>query len=168
MDECACREVYTVSRGPWLRPGPDPTPCSLTAPALARSRAASSAVSVLLEAVSWMTPPPAEVDRNPSGRPSRSTSQSITCVSSSVHAGLVAHSMPWTPRPEESRSPRIEGPEALAGKYAKKFGDCQWVIPGMTISSMSRSTSPNGSPCSGAERGSRSRIEPGSTCESTG
>ena len=32
--------------------------------------------------------------------------------------GLVAQSMPCTPNPEESRSPRIEGPEALAGKNA--------------------------------------------------
>ena len=30
--------------------------------------------------------------------------------------GQVAQSMPCTPRPDESRSPRIAGPEALAGK----------------------------------------------------
>ena len=71
---------------------------------------------MLLDALSWMTPPPAVLDRNRSGSPSRSTSQSSTWVSSSVQAGLVAQSMPCTPRPEESRSPRIDGPEALAGK----------------------------------------------------
>ena len=54
----------------------------------------------------------------------------MTWVSSSVQAGLVDHSIPCTPRPEERRSPRIPGPEALQGKYAKKFGDCQWVTPG--------------------------------------
>ena len=75
-----------------------------------------SAVSVLLDALSWIAPPPAALERYPSGSPSRSTSQSSTWVSSSVHAGLVAQSMPCTPNPEESRSPRIEGPEALAGK----------------------------------------------------
>ena len=37
-------------------------PCSLTAPALARSRAAISAVRVLLDALSWITPPPAVLD----------------------------------------------------------------------------------------------------------
>ena len=50
------------------------------------------------------------------GRPSMPTSQSITCVSSSVQAGLVDHSIPCTPRPEERRSPRIPGPDALQGK----------------------------------------------------
>src|ERR1039458_2750414 len=69
-----------------------------------------------------MTPPPVCDARNFSGRPSIPTSQSITCVSSSVHAGLVDHSIPCTPRPEESRSPRIPGPDALHGKYAKKLG----------------------------------------------
>ena len=63
-----------------------------------------------------MTPPPAPSDRNRSGRPSSSTIQSRTWVSSSVHAGLVAQSIPCTPSPAESSSPRIDGPELLAGK----------------------------------------------------
>ncbi len=69
-------------------------------------------------------------DLNCAGRPSMSAIQSSTCVSSSVQAGLVAHSMPCTPRPAESNSPRMDGPELLAGKKAKKLGDCQWVMPG--------------------------------------
>jgi hypothetical protein len=66
--------------------------------------------------VSWRTPPPSVSDLKWAGRPSMSTSQSRTWVSSSVQAGLVAHSIPWTPSPDDSRSPRIAGPEALAGK----------------------------------------------------
>ena len=31
-------------------------------------------------------------------------------------AGLVAHTMPCTPSPDDSRSPRMAGPELLAGK----------------------------------------------------
>src|SRR5688500_7514496 len=89
---------------------------------VARSRAASSAQSDALDAVSWMTPPPEEVDLNLDGRASMSASQSSRCVSSSVHAGLVAHNMPCTPRPADSSSPRIEGPELLAGKKPKKLG----------------------------------------------
>ena len=58
-----------------------------------------------------MTPPPADDERNRSGSPSMSTSQSSTWVSSSVQAGLVAHSMPCTPRPDDNKSPRMEGPE---------------------------------------------------------
>ena len=45
-----------------------------------------------------------------------STIQSSTCVSSSVQAGLVAQSIPCTPRPAESSSPRIDGPELFDGK----------------------------------------------------
>lgn len=72
-----------------------------------------------------MTPPPGPEERNFPGKPMRSTSQSSTWVSSSVQAGLVAHNIPWTPRPADTNSPRIDGPETLAGKKAKKLGDCQ-------------------------------------------
>ena len=65
-----------------------------------------------------------------SGRPSSSCIQSTISVSTSVHAGLVTQLMPCTPRPAVSRSPRIAGYDELAGKYAKKFGCCQWVRPG--------------------------------------
>ena len=89
---------------------------SLAAKPVARSRAASSAQSAALDAVSWITPPPAELEWNCAGRPSIPTSQSSTWVSSSVQAGLVAQSIPCTPRPAESSSPRIDGPELLDGK----------------------------------------------------
>jgi hypothetical protein len=109
IELCASFEVYAVSRRP-------SRPRSLPAPPVARSRAASSATSDELEALSSITPPPGPVDRNAAGRPSSSTSQSMTWVSSSVAAGPVAHSMPCTPRPAESSSPRTAGPEELAGK----------------------------------------------------
>src|ERR1700730_6586556 len=115
-----------------------------------------------------MTPPPVLEDRNLSGRPSMDTSQSSTCVSSSVQAGLVDHNMPCTPRPEDNKSPRIPGPEALHGKYAKKLGDCQCVTPGRINFSTSLSSASKGSPRSGGSAGSDARISPGFTCESTG
>src|SRR5271163_4301539 len=115
-----------------------------------------------------MTPPPEFDDRNFSGNPSIDTSQSRTCVSSSVHAGLVDQSMPCTPNPEERRSPRIPGPDALQGKYAKKFGDCQCVTPGRIRSTTSFNKASKGSPCAGGLSGSDARICPGFTCDSTG
>src|SRR5450432_4342867 len=112
-------------------------------------------------------PPPFLVERKFSCSPSAGTSQSSTSVSSSVHAGLVAHSIPCTPSPEESRSPRIEGPDVLLGKYAKKFGDCQCVTPGkMSLSKSLRMVS-KVSPCCGASVGSEKRISPGFACERT-
>ena len=62
----------------------------------------------------------------------------------------------------------MAGPEALAGKKAKKFGDCQWVIPGMTISSMSDSHFSTPSPPAGGRGGSFARTSPGRAGESTG
>ena len=104
-----------ATRAPAVRASPwRPTP----APAnpVARSRAATTAQSVALLAVSWITPPPGpELTKCP-GRPSMPHIQSITCVSSSVHAGDVLHSMPCTPRPADSSSPRMLGPDAFAGK----------------------------------------------------
>ena len=96
--------------------GPVPFELVALAKSVARSRAATSAQRTALEAVSWITPPPLPVERNMSGRSSISASQSRTCVSSSVHAGLVCQSIPCTPNPDEMRSPSIAGPEALAGK----------------------------------------------------
>ena len=121
-----------------------------------------------LEAESWITPPPGPSERNRRGRPSISMSQSRTRVSSSVQAGLVAHSMPCTPSPPASNSPRIDGPEVLAGKKAKKFGDCQWVMPGRISRSMSARIASKPSPCSGASGGSERYTSPGATCERTG
>src|ERR1700684_1986824 len=115
-----------------------------------------------------MTPPPVLDDKNFSGNPSIPTSQSITCDSSSVHAGLVDHNIPCTPSPDESKSPRIPGPDPLHGKYAKKFGDCQWVTPGRISRSTSFSSVSKASPCAGGATGSDARISPGFTCDSTG
>ena len=78
----------------------------------ARSRAARIAHSVALEALSWMTPLPRKCD----GRSRSSTIQSSMSVSTSVTDGLVAQLKPLTPRPDEARSPRIDGNDVLAGK----------------------------------------------------
>src|ERR1700746_2580682 len=107
-----------------------------------------------------MTPPPVLDEKNLSGKPSIPTSQSMTCVSSSVHAGLVDHNIPCTPSPEESRSPKIPGPAALQGKAAKKFGDCQCVTPGRMISSTSFNIASTDSPLSGGLAGSDARTSP--------
>ena len=95
-------------------------------------------------------------------------SQSITCVSSSVHAGDVLHSMPCTPRPALRNSPRMLGPLELAGKYAKKFGLCQCVTPGSTMRSTSAITASHDSPSVGGAAGSWERTQPGSTVDCTG
>src|SRR5215469_483199 len=115
-----------------------------------------------------MTPPPLSEDRNFSGNPSMPTSQSMTWVSSSVQAGLVDHNIPCTPSPDETRSPRIPGPDALQGKYAKKLGDCQCVTPGRIKRSTSFSSASKDSPFAGGFAGSEARTSPGFTCDSTG
>src|SRR5438270_8116155 len=115
-----------------------------------------------------MTPPPLADDRNFSGSPSIVTSQSITWVSSSVHAGLVDQSIPCTPSPDETRSPRIPGPEALHGKYPNQFGDCQFVTPGRITRSTSFSSASKSSPSAGGSAGNKARISPGFTLDITG
>jgi hypothetical protein len=135
---------------------------------VAASRAARIALRLPLEPESWITPPPLAVERKVSGSPSIPTSQSSTCVSSSVQAGLVDQSMPWTPSPEETRSPSVAGPEWFAGKYAKKRGDCQWVMPGRITESRSARILSKGSPASGGLSGRRARTSPGFTCDRTG
>ena len=72
-------------------------------------------MKVAVDAVSWMTPPPALSLRKP-GRPSASANQSSTTCSTSVTAGLVAQIIPCAPMPLESRSPRIAAGDELAGK----------------------------------------------------
>src|SRR3989304_1375766 len=101
---------------------PAAAPLRLLRPSLARSRAASRAQSEALDAVSWMTPPPAEVDLNRGGRASISTSQSMTWVSSSVQAGLGTHIIPCTPRPGASRPPGTGRGAPLPGKEAGEDG----------------------------------------------
>ena len=71
---------------------------------------------------SWITPPPGPDERKRSGRPSRSASQSSTSVSTSVQAGPVDHSIPWTPRPAATRSAITAGPEVLPLKYGEEAG----------------------------------------------
>ena len=63
-------------------------------PSVARCSAARRAVKVAVEAVSWMTPPPAPSRAKASGRPSARRSWSSTTCSSSVTAGLVAQIIP--------------------------------------------------------------------------
>ncbi len=81
-------------------------------------------------------------------------------------------SIPCTPRPAESSSPSTAGPDALAGKYAKKDGDCQWVMPGSTADSrswkMASHPSRPPSPSSGGCSGSLAATSPGASCERTG
>ena len=60
---------------------------------MVRSRAQSSATSVLVDAVSWMTP------LHASDRPSIWRIQSVTTSSSSVSAGLDCQASPSTPSP---------------------------------------------------------------------
>jgi hypothetical protein len=139
-------------------------PVERTPPSEARCSAASSAHSTADDAVSWITPCP----RNDPGRSSSSASQSSTTVSSSVAAGDVAHNMPCTPSPDDSRSPSTAGPDAFAGKYAKNEGCCQCVTPGRMTRSRSASTAENGSPVSGADDGSAAATSPGFTCAPTG
>ena len=159
-EECACDDVYATNF--------PSQPRLLLTKSVARSRAASKAHRDALEAVSWITPPPLPLERNFRGRSSISTSQSSTWVSSSVQAGLVAQSIPCTPRPEESKSPRMAGPEALAGKNAKKFGDCQWVTPGRISFSTSPRIATKDSPFAGGFAGNEARTCPGSARDNTG
>src|SRR6185436_16735145 len=88
-DECAWGDVYATSR--------PSQPASFVWNWVARSRAANIAHNTALDALSWITPPPVPPDLNAAGRDSISATQSSTWVSSSVHAGLVAQSIPWTP-----------------------------------------------------------------------
>src|SRR4029078_6934651 len=104
------------------------SPSVLTAPFVARHRAARIDASVASLAEPWMTPAPVSlVERNCSGSASNSCIQSTINVSTSVHAGLVTQLMPCTPRPAVTRSPRIAGYDELAGKEAQKFAVCQRV-----------------------------------------
>ena len=68
------------------------------------------------EALDWMTPPPAPVVFQFSGRPMAVTSQSRTRDSISVTAGAVDHSIPCTPSPAETSSPSTDGGDDMAWK----------------------------------------------------
>ena len=59
----------------------------------------------------------------PEGSENRSTIQSNTWVSSSVHAGLVAHNIPCTPRPSTTATRREwTGPSCSTGKIGEEVG----------------------------------------------
>ncbi len=90
-EECACSE-QTTRRLP------------------VASRAAASAASVDVEAVSSMWP------CQPEGRPSSCASQSRATSSSSVEAGAVRQRKPTEFRVAASSSARIPGSDAVAGK----------------------------------------------------
>ena len=117
-----------LHRGVGLRRDVDGGPVGVDAvpegrrPVLDRCSAASRATRLAPELESWTTPPPVPVDRKDAGRPSRSASQSMTCCSSSVAAGLVTHDMPWTPSPAETRSPSTEGPRCWPGSSRRSRG----------------------------------------------
>jgi hypothetical protein len=83
IDECACEEEYA-------------TTSSVAAPRSTASwRATTCATCAESDALSWITPPPGPAAVfHACGRPRRSTSQSSTCASISVTAGLVDHSIP--------------------------------------------------------------------------
>ena len=81
-----------------------------------RCSAASSATSAADDAESWITPPPPPPNVNAGSRPSAPASASSSACSTSVAAGEVDQSIPCAPSPPESRSPRSECSEALAGK----------------------------------------------------
>ncbi len=76
----------------------------------AASRAAATAISVEVLAVSVSRP------SNAGGSPSASRSQLTTTPSSSVAIGDVRHSIAFWPRPAVSISPRIPGPDADVAK----------------------------------------------------
>jgi len=56
------------------------------------------------------------------------TSQSSTWVSTSVQAGLVDHSIPCTPSPAETSSPRMLGPLPLAVAIFLVLFAIGWVV----------------------------------------
>ena len=86
----------------------------------------------------------------------------------SVHAGLVAQSMPCWPYPALSMSPnKLAGPP-FAGQKACQRGDCQPTKPGSTRAVSCCSASAKGSGSSGASRGIIRSIAPGSTFGRTG
>ena len=60
-------------------------------------------------------------------------SNGVRTVSSSVAAGLPIQEKPMTLKAPLSISPSSPGKLELAGKYAKKLGLCQWVMPAYAV-----------------------------------
>ncbi|GBD30100.1 hypothetical protein HRbin32_01200 [bacterium HR32] len=147
--ECACSEVYRRSLG-----RSRPAIPRVRMPKSKASRAAATAHRVATEAVSMITP-------NCWGSPSICRSQSSVTCSSSVAAGLVRHSMPFTLSAADSISPSTPGAEPVMAKYAKKAGWFQWVIPGRIARSKSANTASKGSGSCGGALGRLLRTWPG-------
>ena len=99
-------EAYTRSDGTSGRPA---SPRAVTSRPAA-SRAAATAISDDVEAVSVRSP------SYSSGRPRPWRSQSTTTSSSSVPIGEVRHSIGFCPITAVSISPRMPGPDAVVGK----------------------------------------------------
>ena len=76
----------------------------------AASRAAASAISVDVDAVSVIRP------SKPSGSPSPWRSQSTTTCSSSVATGDVRQSIAFEPSPAVRNSPSMPAPDAVVAK----------------------------------------------------
>ena len=115
-----------------------------------RSRAQIRATSVLVDAVSWMTPLQA------SDRPIICRIQSQTTSSSSVSAGLDCHESPSTPSPVLRKSPSTLARAPLRGEIAEERGMLPVREARRTMTrSRSRSTSSNGSGSVGRRRRQR-------------
>ena len=119
-------------------------------------------MSVAVEAVSCTTP------ANAAGSPIIWRSQSITTSSTSVAAGDVCQLMPCAPSPAAARSPSTEARLVFEGKYAKKPGWFQCVMPGTTASSSAAIASASRPPSAGGSSGKRARMAPGATGLITG
>ena len=129
---------------------------------MAFSLAVRIAVSVAVDAESCITP------SNSEGSPINSRNHIIIFSSSSAAAGEVSQIIHWVPRVAISISASIDAGLVFAGKYAKKLGFCQWVIPGIIISLKSLISESNDSECKGGLSGILSKISPGLTDDLTG
>lgn len=78
-------------------------------------------------------------------------------VSSSVHAGEQSQLNAGAVKAALYISPRILGYVTPAGKKAMKLGDCQCVMPGLILVSMSDWMALHGSGFSGGEVGIKGR-----------
>jgi hypothetical protein len=90
-------------------------------------------------AVPWITPPPPfdEVLKKHSGRAIAFATQSMTIVSSSVHAGEQSQLKAGALKAAEYISPRMLGYVTVEGKKAMNLGDCQCVNPGLILDATS-------------------------------
>ena len=121
----------------------------------ARSRAQTSATSVAVDAVSWMTP------RHAGDRPTICRTQSVVTSSSSVSAGADCQVRPSAPRPVLAKSPRTDERLPPVGKKPKKRGWPKWVRPGTMVASSVAKISSIGCGASGGVFGNARATSPG-------